>query len=48
MRRILRVHPSGFHVLLKKPLSVRAMQDELLLKLIQSSLIASGGTTVAP
>jgi putative transposase len=48
MCRVLRVHPSGFYAWLKKPLSDRAIEDERLLKLIQSSFIASGGTYGSP
>ena len=48
MCRVLRVHPSGFYAWLKKPLSNRAIEDERLLKLIQSSFVASGGTYGSP
>ncbi len=48
MCRVLRVHPSGFYAWLKKPLSKRAIEDERLLKLIQESFVASGGTYGSP
>ncbi len=48
MCRVLRVHPSGFYAWLQKPLSKRAVEDERLLKLIQESYVASGGTYGSP
>jgi len=43
MCRVLEVSTSGFYVWLNRPLSDRAIKDQLLLDLIRSSYVASGG-----
>ena len=48
MRRILKVHFSGFYAWLEKPLSNRAIEDLRLLKLIRQFYIASGATYGSP
>ena len=48
MCRVLKINRSGFYAWLKQPLSRRAIEDYRLLKLINESYIASGGTYGSP
>ncbi len=48
MRRILRVHPSGFYAWMKQPLSSRAQEDQRLLSHIRAFYAASGGVYGSP
>jgi putative transposase len=48
MCHVLKVHRSGFYAWLKKPLSDRAIEDQRLLKRIETFYEASGGTSGSP
>ncbi len=48
MCRVFKLHPNGFYAWLEKPLSVRAKEDQRLLKLIKTFYIASGATYGSP
>jgi putative transposase len=48
MCRVLKLNRSGFYAWLKQPLSIRAIEDNRLLKRIKEFYVASGGTYGSP